>query len=63
MPPIPSPKEKPKLMLVCNQGEIFVESKEIKQNFTLVVKEEVAPSIKVPKKMKVMLEEFERVIL
>jgi len=35
-----------------------VESKETKQRFTLIVKEEVDPAIEVPKKMKLMLEEF-----
>jgi len=39
-----------------------VESKETKQIFTLVIKEEVAPSIEVPEKMKPMLEEFKEVV-
>ena len=29
MPPIPSPKEKPKFMTICNQGEFFMEPKKI----------------------------------
>ena len=33
-----------------------------KQRFALVVKEEVAPSIEIPEKMKPMLEEFKRVV-
>jgi len=35
-----------------------VESKETKQRFALVFKEEVGPAIEVPEKMKPMLEEF-----
>ena len=39
-----------------------MELKETKQNFILVVEEEVAPSIEVFEKMKSMLEEFKRVV-
>jgi len=35
-----------------------MESKETKKIFALVVKEEVAPSIEIPEKMKPTLEEF-----
>jgi len=40
----------------------LVKSKETNKRFALVVKEEVAPSIEVPGKMNLMLEEFKRVI-
>ena len=39
-----------------------MESKEIKQRFALVVKEEAGPAIEVPEKMKSMLEEFQRIV-
>ena len=39
-----------------------MESKETKQRFALVVKEEVDPAIEVPEKMKPMLEEFQRIV-
>jgi len=39
-----------------------VESKEIKQSFALLVKEEIVPAIKVSEKMKPMLEEFQRIV-
>jgi len=40
----------------------LVESKETKQQFAFIVKEEVGPTIKVPEKMKLMLEEFQRIV-
>ena len=32
-------EEKPKFISICNQDEFFVESKETKQSFALMVKE------------------------
>ena len=60
-PPKPTKREEPKFIFVCNRGEFLVESKETKQRFALVVKEELGPAIKVPEKMKPMLEEFQRI--
>ena len=40
----------------------MAESKETKQIFALVVKEEVVPSIEVPEKLKPMLGEFKRIV-
>ncbi|XP_020245240.1 uncharacterized protein LOC109823377 [Asparagus officinalis] len=64
LPPIPpSPKnpkdQKPKRISLCNKGEFLTESKELKQRFALVVKEEVNTILEVPKKMKSLLTEFE----
>ena len=39
-----------------------MESKETKQRFALVVKEEVGPPIEVPEKTKHMLEVFKRIV-
>ena len=39
-----------------------MESKETKQQFALIVKEEIGPTIEVPEKMKHMLEEFQRIV-
>ena len=56
MPLIPSPKEEqPNLMLVCNQDEFLVESKEIKKSLIL---EEVSL---IPEKIEPSLEEFKAV--
>jgi len=54
IPPSPKPikEEKPKFISICNRGECFVESKETKQNCTLVVKEEVVSSTEVLEEMK-----------
>ena len=57
-PPKPTKGREPMFICICNRGEFLVESKETKQRFTLIVKEEVDPAIEVPKKMKLMLEEF-----
>ena len=54
--------EEPKLISICNRGEFLVESKEAKQWFALVVKEEVGPAIEVPEKIKPMLEKFQRIV-
>ena len=67
MKPIPPPQkltkgEEPKFISICNRGEFLVEFKETKQQFALVVKEEVGPAIEVPEKMKPMLEEFQRIV-
>ena len=40
----------------------MVESKETKQRFALIVKDEVEPSVEVPEKMKPILEEFQRIV-
>jgi len=47
--------EEPKFISICYRGEFLIESKDTKQQFALVVKEEVSPAIEVPKKMKPML--------
>ena len=39
-----------------------MESKETKQQFALVLKEEVGPVIEIPEKIKPMLEEFQRTV-
>ena len=63
MKPIPLPPKSTKgrelrFISICNRCEFLVESKETKQRFVLVVKEEVIPVIEVPEKMKPMLKEF-----
>jgi len=60
--PRPAKEEKPKFISIYNRGEFLVESKETKQIFALVVKEKVGPCIEVFEKMKLMLEEFKRVV-
>jgi len=56
MPTIPSPKkEKPNFMPISNQGEFFVEPKDIKQGITL---KEVSPTIKIPEEINQSLEEL-----
>ena len=64
IPPAPklTKKEKSKFIYICNRGEFLVESKETKQKFPLIVKEEVGLSVEVPKKMKSILEEFQRIV-
>ena len=62
LPPKPIKEEKLKFISVCNHGEFQVESKETKKQFALVVKEEVGPAIEVPEKMKLMPEEFQRIV-
>jgi len=63
IPPPPKPtKGEPKFIFICNRDEFLVESKETKQQFAFIVKEEVGPTIKVPEKMKLMLEEFQRIV-
>jgi len=63
LPPLkPTKEEKPEFISICNQSEFLVKSKETKQRFALVVKEEIGPEIKVPEKMKLMLEEFQRIV-
>jgi len=66
MKPIPPPlkltKEKSKSISICNPGEFLMESKETKQRFALIVKEEIGSTIEIPKKMKPMLEEFQRIV-
>jgi len=60
---IPSPnKEKLKFISICNRGEFLVKSNETKQRFALMIKEEVASSIKVLEKTKPMLEEFKKFV-
>ncbi|XP_020262594.1 uncharacterized protein LOC109838567 [Asparagus officinalis] len=67
LPPIPpSPKhpkdQKSKQISLYNKCEFLAESKELKQRFALVVKEEVKTLIEVPGKMKSLLKEFEVLI-
>ena len=67
MKPIPPPpkltkEEKSNFISICNRGEFLVESKETKQRFALGVKEEISPAIEVLKKMKSILEEFQRIV-
>jgi len=67
MKPTPTPPKltkegESKFISIYNRGEFLMESKETKQQFTLVVKEEVGPAIEVPDKMKPMLKEFQRII-
>jgi len=54
VPPSPKPtkEEKPKFIFICNQGEFFMESKETKQCFAPMVKEEVVSSIEIFEEMK-----------
>jgi len=61
-PPKLTKDEEPKFISICNQDEFFVESKETKQRFSLVVKKEVGLTIEVPEKMKPMLEKFQRIV-
>jgi len=58
IPPIPkSTKEnEPKFIYICNRDEFLVESRETKQKFALVIKEEVTPLAEIPKKMRSLLE-------
>ena len=61
--PVPKPaKEKAKFISICSRREFLVELKETKQSFALIVKEVVAPSIEVSEKIKLMLEEFKRIV-
>ena len=60
-PPKPTEGEEPRFISICNRGEFLVESKETKQLFALVIKEEVGQAIDVPEK-KLMLEEFQRIV-
>ena len=68
MKPIPPPlkptkEEKPTFILIYNRGEFLVESKETKKRFALLVKEKIGPAIEVHEKMKLMLEEFQRIVM
>ncbi|XP_020258653.1 uncharacterized protein LOC109835064 [Asparagus officinalis] len=62
----PSPKslkyQNSKHISLCNKGEFLAESKELKQRFVLVVKEELKTLMEVPDKMKLLLKEFEVLI-
>jgi len=62
LPPKPTKEGKPKFISIYNRGKFLVESKETKQQFSLVVKEKVGATIEVPEKMKPMLEEFQRIV-
>jgi len=56
---IHSPKEeRPKLMPICNQGEFFMEPKEIKQSLVL---EEVFPTAEVFEELDKSLKKYKRV--
>jgi len=54
IPPTPKPtkEEAPKFITTCNQGEFFEESKETKESFALVVKEEVVSSTEIFEEIK-----------
>ena len=58
----PTKEEKAKFISICNRGEFLVESKETKQQFALVVKEEFGPKIEISEKMKLIFEEFSRIV-
>ena len=55
-------EESTKIFSLCKRGEFLFESKETRQQFALVVKEEVAPPIDIPEEMKPVLEEFKRIL-
>ena len=59
-PHIPKPikERKPKLISICNRDEFLVESKEIKQHFAVVIKEEITPPAEIFEEMRSLLEEF-----
>ena len=58
---IPSRKEeKPKFILICNQGELFMKSKEIKQ---CIVLEGVSPTAEILKKIESSLEEYKELFM
>ena len=61
-PPKPTKEEKPKFISICNRDEFLVDSKETKEQFALLVKEEVVPSMKIPGKLKLILREFKRIV-
>ena len=64
IPPVPKPtkEKKPKFVSMCNQGEFLAESKEMKQRFAFIVKEEVGPSVEVFEKMNPIMEKFQRIV-
>ena len=64
IPPVPKPiqKEEPKFIFICNRGESLVDSKETKQGFALLVKEEVNPPTEIDEKMKLLFGEFKEAV-
>jgi len=46
---------------VCNSGEFLIESKETKQRFAMVIKEEVTPSVDIPTKLQPLLEKCKEI--
>ena len=59
MPPIPSSKEeKPTFLLVCNQGELFMEPKEVEQGIAL---EEGSPTTEISEEVDKSLDECKEV--
>ena len=62
-PILPAPKskkeEEPQLTSVCNQGEFFVEPKEVKQDIIL---KEISPNAEVLKEVDKLLEEFKEIV-
>ncbi|XP_020262738.1 uncharacterized protein LOC109838727 [Asparagus officinalis] len=67
IPPIPpSPKspedQNSKHISLYNKGKFIAESKELKQRFAFMVKEELKMPMEVPEKMKSLLKEFEVLI-
>ena len=50
--PKPTKEETPKLIIICNRVEFFVESKETTQSFALVVKKKVVSSTEIFEEIK-----------
>ena len=59
IPPAPKPtkEEEPKFISICNRDESSVKSKETKQSFALVVKEEVSLTTEISEEIDQSLEE------
>ena len=56
--PKPTKEEESKFLSICTRGVFLTESKETKQRFALVVKEEVVPPSDIPKEITPLLDEF-----
>jgi hypothetical protein len=63
-PPIPKPtkEEEPKFLSMCTHRVFLTESKETKEKFALVIKEEVMPPSDIPEEMTPLLEEFRKIM-
>jgi len=59
-PPVPNltTVNESKLISICNWGKFLMKSKEPKQNFALVVKEEITPFAEISKEITPLLEGF-----